>query len=193
MVQLLEAVRCSMSSSASPMRACSRWRVTTCRRSCAAGCFRLRVTRTAADHIRTALSVNLGETLPWVTVRRALDQGFTLGLFERTIDSGPWPCDLGGAAGVKLRVVQGTKEPGSTDGTGTPKAYGSAKTATATLDAHDLADLVDAIDEVLAAAVGHDLQWHLTVALDREGGVSAEAIERINAVLEKVKAGWVLQ
>ncbi len=146
----------------------------------------------SADHIRTALSVDLGETLPWTTVRRALDQGFNLGLFKLTIDSGPWPCDLGGAVAVRLRVVNGVKDPGTID-PGRPGVQGSARKATAALDAHELQDLVDAIEDVLKAAVDHDLQWHLTVTLDREGGVSAPAIEQINAVLAKVKAGWVLQ
>jgi hypothetical protein len=150
-------------------------------------------TETAADHLRTALSADLGKALPWITVRRALDQGFKLGLFERTLDSGPWPCDLGGAPAVRLRFVQGLKDPGTAGGQDATGAHGSAKTATATLEAHDLVDLGEAIDAVLAAAIGHDLQWRVTVTLDRAGGASAEAIEGINAVLEKVKKGWMLQ
>jgi hypothetical protein len=150
-------------------------------------------TETAADHLRAALSADLGKALPWITVRRALDQGFKLGLFERTLDSGPWPCDLGGAPAVRLCFVQGIKERGGAGDQDAAGVNGSAKTATATLEAHDLVDLGEAIDAVLAAAIGHDLQWRVTVTLDRAGGASAEAIEGINAVLEKVKKGWMLQ
>jgi hypothetical protein len=82
---------------------------------------------TTADHLRVALSAKSGRALPWVTLRKALDQGFQLGLFERTLDSGPWPCDLGGAAALKLRWVQGVKQP-------PPTTPGTARSSTTVLE-----------------------------------------------------------
>lgn len=47
-------------------------------------------------HIWPALSANLGRPLPWIILRKALDQAFQIGVLERTLDSAAWPCDLGG-------------------------------------------------------------------------------------------------
>lgn len=141
---------------------------------------------TSADHIRGALSADFGKPLPWATVRKSLDEGFSLGLFERTLDSGPWPCDLGGAAAVRLRVVQGVKD------VPIPRVQGTAKVAKAVLETHEIVDLADVVDELLEATAGHELRLTMIVDLDREGGASAEAIDGVNQVLEKVKAGWTL-
>lgn len=142
---------------------------------------------TSADHIRGALSANFGKPLPWVTVRKSLEQGFSLGLFERTLDSGPWPCDLGGAPAVRLRVAKGCVEDIHVAGD-----YDTVKVAKTELQAHEIVDLADVVDELIEATVGHDLRLTLTVELNRDGGPSAEAILRVNEVFAKVKAGWAL-
>ena len=143
-----------------------------------------------AEHMRSALSANLGRPLPWVIVRKALDQAFQFGVLERTLDSGAWPCDLGGAASVKVRVVKGVKDFKEPSG---PTHSGDRKSGTAVLETHELQDLADAIDQLIAAAAGHVLTLRLSVELHREGGASAEAIDGVNAVLGKVKDGWTLQ
>ncbi len=118
-----------------------------------------------ADHLRVVLSAQSGWALPWATLRMALDQGFQLGLFERTLDSGPWPCDLGGAAALKLRLVKGVKEPTH------PATPGTAKSATAVLETHQIVDLADLVPDLRAATAGHNLTLMLTVAPDRGGAV----------------------
>jgi hypothetical protein len=140
-----------------------------------------------ADHIRGALSANLGKPLPWATVRKSLEEGFSLGLFERTLDSGPWPCDLGGAPAVRLRVVLGVKD------IPIPRVQGTAKTAKAVLETHEIVDLADTVDKLLEATAGHELRLTMIVDLDREGGASENAIAGVNEVLGKVKDGWMLQ
>jgi hypothetical protein len=139
-----------------------------------------------AEHMRSALSADLGRPLPWVIVQKALDQAFQFGVLERTLDSGTWPCDLGGAATVKVRRKEG--EVGPTP----PPAQPDGKTATAVLETHELQDLADDIDQLIAAAAGHDLTLRLSVELHRAGGASAEAVAGVNAVLGKVKEGWGL-
>ena len=130
--------------------------------------------------------------MPWVTLRRALDQGFQLGLFERTLDSGTWPCDLGGAGAVKLKLVTSdvSGSPGPTRHA--PATSGTTRAATAHLESHELQELADVIDEILLAAAGHELKLTLTVALEREGGPSKDAVAAVNAVLGKLKEGWTL-
>ena len=141
----------------------------------------------SADHVRGALSAELGRPLPWCLVRKVLDQGFTLGLLERRIDSAPWPCDLGGAPGVRLRVAQ---QPLPPPVIADPKGR---KRAVTSLESHQVTDLADAMEDLLQATVGHRLRLSLTIELDREGGVSEEAVAGVNAVLNKIKPGWVLQ
>ena len=58
---------------------------------------------TTASAIADALSVKAGKPLPWATVRAAIDGAFQGRLLERTVDSGPWPCDYAGAAKVMLK------------------------------------------------------------------------------------------
>ncbi|AUB82572.1 hypothetical protein THSYN_17560 [Candidatus Thiodictyon syntrophicum] len=139
-----------------------------------------------AEHMRAVLSAGLGRPLPWATLRKALELGFRLGLFERTLDCGPWPCDLGGAAAVKVSTVKDVVLPPPP-----PPADGS-KVATAVLETHQIVDLADAIDELIAATAGHELSLTLTVTLHRATGPAIQAINGVNAVLEKVKPGWEL-
>ncbi len=146
---------------------------------------------TSADHLRGALSAALGRPLPWSTIRQSLDQAFGLGLLERTLNSAPWPCDLGGAPGVRLRVAQPPvtlppPRPGIAD------AHGRRQ-AVAALETHEVENLAEEMAELVEAAVGHTLRLSMTVELDREGGVSEEALAGVNAVLGKVKPGWVLR
>lgn len=48
--------------------------------------------KSTALTLASALSSKAGKTLPWVTVRRAIDDALKLRLIERSEDSGPWPC-----------------------------------------------------------------------------------------------------
>ena len=123
-----------------------------------------------------------GKPLPWTPVRQALDDGFRLGLFERTLESGPWPCDLGGASAIKVRLVKGVKEePGPTPGT---------KVASADLETHEVQDLADQIDELRQVTAGHALHIKVTVEFGEVSKVEQEVIDRVNGILGKVKTGW---
>ncbi|QGU33786.1 DUF499 domain-containing protein [Thermochromatium tepidum] len=139
---------------------------------------------TNAHLIHAALSSKGDKVLPWTRVAAALDEAFRLGLIERTLDSGPWPCDLGGAAAVKIVARKSEdKDPPP------PKHYGS-KAASADLQTHEVQDLADHIDALREATAGHPLRIRVTVEIGEAGKVEQEVIERVNGILGKIKAGW---
>ncbi|WP_043700899.1 DUF499 domain-containing protein [Tepidimonas taiwanensis] len=142
---------------------------------------------TNAHLIHAALSSKGGKVLPWTRVAAALDEAFRLGLIERSLDSGPWPCDLGGAAAVKIVARKSeAKEPAP------PKHYGS-KTATAELQTHEVQDLADHIDALREATAGHPLRIRVTVEIGDGSPVDQSVVDRVNAVLAKIKAGWMAE
>lgn len=146
----------------------------------------------SAEHLRAALSADLGQPLPWVILSRAFDQGFRLGLFKPTLDSGPWPCELGGAAALRVRrgldaQITPPKPPYSGGGSG------GGKTTSAVLETHELVNFAETIDELLEATLGHEVVLTLSVELKRTGGPTDEAVNGTNAFLGKVKEGWTLR
>lgn len=140
---------------------------------------------TTAHLLHAALSAKAGKPLPWTPVRQALEDGFRLGLLERTLESCPWPCDLGGASAVRMRIVKGGAKESQVS------AYG-AKVATVELETHEVQDLADQIDELRQVTAGHALHIKVTVEFGEAGKVEPEIIDRINAVLSRIKPGWML-
>lgn len=139
---------------------------------------------TNAHLIHAALSSKAGKVLPWTRVASALDEAFRLGLIERTLDAGAWPCDLGGAAAVKV-IARKTeaKEPPP------PKPFG-AKSATAELQTHEVQDLAENIDALREATAGHPLRIRVTVEIGDGGSIGQSTLDEVNTVLAKVKLGW---
>jgi hypothetical protein len=66
---------------------------------------------TTARSVADALSDQGKKTLPWVTVRNAIDAAIHARLVERTPESGPWICDISGASQVKLKLPGKTPPP----------------------------------------------------------------------------------
>jgi hypothetical protein len=140
---------------------------------------------TNAHLLHAALSSKAGKALPWTRIVSALDEAFRLGLVERTLDSATWPCDLGGAASIKIFVRKSeTKEAPAT-----PKGYG-AKVASSSLETHEVQDLADNIDALREATAGHSLRIRVTVEIGENSQVGQAVVDKVNAVLAKVKAGW---
>jgi hypothetical protein len=110
-----------------------------------------------------------------------------LGLIERALDSGAWPCDLGGAAAVKIvaRKTEAKEPPPS-------KHYGS-KAASADLQTHEVQDLADHIDALREATAGHPLRIRVTVEIGEGGHVDQSVVDGVNAVLAQVKPGWMAE
>ena len=143
---------------------------------------------TTAFLLHASLSSKSGKTVPWSLVQKALDEGFRLGLIERTLDSGAWPCDLGGAGAVKIHLRSDAPRVTEPD----PRSYG-AKVASADLETHQLQELADCVDELRQATAGQKLKLRVVIEVGEAGKVPPETIAAVNGVLGKVKAGWTVQ
>ena len=139
---------------------------------------------TNAHLIHAALSSKAGKVLPWTRVVSALDEAFRLGLIERTLDSGAWPCDLGGAAAVKIMARKSEiKEP-------PPIKHHGSRVASADLQTHEVQDLADNIDALREATAGHTFRIRVTVEIGDGSQVEQLILDKVNAVLAQIKAGW---
>ena len=137
---------------------------------------------TTAYLIHASLSAKAGKPLPWPLVRSALEEGFRLGLIERTLGSGAWPCDMGGAASIKVRAHKTeAKEP--------PSPSHGTKVASAELETHEVQDLADRIDALREATAGHRLRIEVTIEIG-EGKVDQSVLDTVNVVLGQIKPGW---
>ncbi len=126
--------------------------------------------------IAAALAKKAGKTLPWTTVREAIDGAVRIRLLETTGDSGPWPYDAPGAQYARLRL------PGTAAVTPIPPLppkprlwFGEAE-----LEPHEIQSLAEVVDEVVRAAVGYGLKFQLHIELGSAappgpGGRSAPA------------------
>jgi hypothetical protein len=140
--------------------------------------------QSTAHLIHGALSAKFGKPLPWVRTEQVLSEAFRLGLIERTLDSASWPCDMGGASGVKIRVSKHeVRQPPP------PRHYGS-KVATAELQLYEVQDLADHVDALREATAGYPLRIRVTVEVGENGQVDQAVVDKVNAVLSGVKAGW---
>jgi hypothetical protein len=148
---------------------------------------------TTALAILEGLSQKAGKPLPWPLVRAALNAAFQTRLLERAVNSGPWPCDLAGAAHVRVRVP--SKDP--IDMTvikqpEVPKRPG-VLVAEADLRPSQIQDLADQLGELTKAVVGHDLKLHLRIELGGAKAVPPELVARLNALLAEVEKGMRFQ
>jgi hypothetical protein len=140
--------------------------------------------------IHAALSAlkGAGKPLPWVIVKRALDEGFQLGLLERTLDSSPWPCDLGGANSLKIRVPK--ELPGIK--IINPPTYGT-KIAAAELETHQIQDFSERIDELRTLTAGQKLLIRVSIEIGEGGSVPEDVVDKVNTLLEEIRPGWKAQ
>jgi hypothetical protein len=148
--------------------------------------------RTTALSIAAALSQRAGRTLPWSTIRAALDGAFRTRLIERAEGVGVWPCDYAGAGAVSIQLSS-EKQSG---GTGTAVAGpGASRPDTRVspeliLKANQLQDLNDVLPELLRVAAGHDLTCKVSVALKGSQRPKDDVVLAINALLKPVGEGF---
>ncbi|MBI2863489.1 MAG: ATP-binding protein [Chloroflexi bacterium] len=149
---------------------------------------------TTAMSIAVGLSKKVGKTLPWITVREAVDGAIRVRLLERTIDSGAFPCDFAGAAAVKLRIPS-VKPAGTSGAVDTPPASvpPGALVAQAELDTAAIQDLADAIGELRAAAAGYDLKFRLAIELSGKTPPPRDVVDKLNKVLKDISANFQLR
>jgi hypothetical protein len=155
---------------------------------------------TTALEIANALSTKQGKPLPWFTVREAITGAFNARLLERTVDSGSWPCDYAGARAVKICLPKEQVEPqGPVPAPqppvreSRPLAASGVLVADAPLQVEEIQNLSDSIADLMKAAVGLNLKFHLRVELGPAERVSNEAVARVNELLQEVSEKLKLQ
>ena len=147
---------------------------------------------TTALGIAAALSQKTGKSLPWVTVREAIDGAIKARLLEKTIDSGPWPCDFGGARRVKFRVPTEEVAPPSEPPPLPPKP--GFKVARAELRPHQIQDLADIVGQLVNATVGYNLVFKLQLELGGAGtALPDEVVRKVNELLGAIAADYKLE
>ena len=133
--------------------------------------------------IITALSNQRGETLPWSTVRNAIDVGLQTRWFERDPGSGPWPCDLNGAQRV---IIKMPATGGGPDGPGPDEPPRTVFTAEATMEIHGIQDLAERVHDIAMAAVGNDLRFNVRIEMGGENTPEQSAVDAVNAILAEI-------
>ena len=109
-------------------------------------------------------------------------------------DAGPWPCTLASAVDVKLRIPKETMGGGTTVGGLTPTPYGG-RVADADLSVSEIQDLAEKISDIVKAAAGQEIVFHLKIRLGSDANVPGEElVERVNEILrgisEKLRLKW---
>jgi hypothetical protein len=143
----------------------------------------------SALSIATALSVNVGKTLPWKTVRDAISGALQARFLELTPDSHEWPCDFPSSKFVTLRV------PESLPPELPPIAEGFL-VAEADLEPAQIQDLGDIVPKLLEikARTNSPLRFHVRIEMgDAETQPPDDAVKDVNALLKDVKESWQLR
>ena len=140
---------------------------------------------TNALAIMTALSALRGVTLPWFTVRSAIEDAIRARWLELSDSNILWPCDITGAQNVILQIPAGKEIPKDGEKPATDKPQG-VLVAEAILEANGIQDLADQIPEITKAAVGNELKFNVRVEFGGETVPDSEAVEKINKLLSDV-------
>jgi hypothetical protein len=140
--------------------------------------------------ISVALSKKAGKPLPWAPVRDAIDGAIRTRILERTEDSGAWPTDYSNSKNVRLRrpldVSLLTPLP-------SPPPKPGVLMAKAELRSNQIQDLADQISDITLAAAGLDLKFNVQVEVSGATSGSAQAIAKLNQLLEKIAKDFKLE
>jgi len=133
---------------------------------------------TSALAISAALSTKYSKPIPWRMVREALDGAFQTHFLERTVDSKPWPCDYGDAQWIKVCVPKFPPPPPP------PPTPAGEWVAEADLQPSQIQDLAEVMGNLLGAAAGSEIKFHLRVELDKNA--TTDTTSKLNEVLQQV-------
>jgi len=150
--------------------------------------------QTTARGIADALSTRAGKPLPWTIVRQAIDGAFAASYLVRADDSGPWPCDAGGASAVHIQLAVPVISGSPTLPPVPPKPSPGILTAEADLRPNEIQNLADQIGELtrLVTTAGVDLRFHLRIDLGDGRELPADLRPKLSKILESVKNGLTL-
>jgi len=140
--------------------------------------------RSDALSIAVACSKRAGTTLPWVTVREALDAAFRAHLLERAETSAPWPADYSRASDVKLRLA--TERPRPEPPTAPVLPPGTMASAETMLRPDQVQDLAELVPDLIKATAGYELTFGLRVVVKGKDHTPASIVESVNKLLVQV-------
>jgi len=143
--------------------------------------------KTNALALATALSNRRGVTLPWYTVKTAINGAIQTNWIKRREESGEWPCEFAGAQNVLLEIPQKIRHPDP------PPYLLGVLVAEAELEAHGIQDLADQIPDMTAAAIGEELKFKIRVEFGGETPPNPEAVTKINKLLAEVDDTLILE
>jgi hypothetical protein len=133
--------------------------------------------------IATALSVKVGKTLPWKTVRDAINGALQARFLELTPDSYEWPCDFPSSKFVTFRVPESLPP-------GPPPIPEGVLVAEADLEPAQIQDLADVVPKLLEikTKANSPLRFHVRIEMgDAETQPPDAAVKDVNALLKDVE------
>ncbi|MBP7559877.1 MAG: ATP-binding protein [Armatimonadetes bacterium] len=140
---------------------------------------------TTVAALASALNVARGLPQPWWVIHGAVEDAFRLRMLERAPESGPWPCDAGGAAGVIVRIPKEAPKPPIQPPLPTPGTY----VTEAEVGAGEIANLADEIGGILKAATDIELHFRLRIEATGVTDEKKPLLAEINDHLRKVGEG----
>lgn len=147
--------------------------------------------------IATSLSVKVGKTLPWKSVKDAINGALLARFLQVAEDSQVWPCDLSGAQFVKFKVISGAAM-GPGGGQSGPGGNGVSKVfvASAELEPAQIQELGDIVPKLLKikAKASAPVRFHVRIEVG-DGKIlpSPEVAKEINTLLKNVKEDFELK
>lgn len=143
----------------------------------------------SALSIATALSVKMGKTLPWKSVRDVVSGALQARFLELAQGSQVWPCDFPSAQFSKFTVATGAAVAG-TGGRGVSDVgFGTILVAASELEPAQVQDLGDIVPKLLEikAKAGTPIRFHIRIELGDGKARPAEDVTReINALLKRI-------
>ena len=133
-----------------------------------------------------ALSQKYGHTLPWGTVKQAIDGALRARLLERPESFPLWPCSYPEAGNVKLMVPKA-------DAPSAHEQKPGIKSASAELRPNELQDLAEVVADITKAAAGHDLKYFVRIELGGEKPAPDQVIVEVGKALAKASSKLKLE
>jgi len=150
----------------------------------------------SALSIATALSVKMGNTLPWKTVRDVVSGALQARFLEVGEGSQAWPCDFPSAQFAKFKVATGADRV-EVGGRGVSDVgLGTILAAASELQPAQVQDLGDIVPKLLEIKVkaGIPIRFHVRIEVgDGKARPSEEVTGEVNALLRRVREGFELR
>lgn len=140
--------------------------------------------------VATALSVKLGKTLPWKTVKDVIYGSVQARFVQVAEDSAPWPCDFPSAQTVKFKVAKAVTGGGHGTGTGSGASSTKMLLAESELESSQIQDLGDIMPKLMEIKSKSKTPIRFQVRIEIGDGKTmpaAEVAQKVNALLKSIK------